>query len=232
MRITSRLIDSLYTEAMLLADEARSYFDDAGRDERADARAVRAGRLRLRIAQGDDPDHAHRRLAADPARDRIAARSRCAKAAAPNAGSAMPRTAIRRWSTSLPEAAQRLISASADLYARVKRIDEGSLETRRAAKPGARVDGPARTRARAAARRSRRAQPRFRRGILLGQQIDKLGGGANPVDRRRCPGPIPRCPARPWLAPIRRSRTSSLSRSPCRRGCPGSSPASTIEARR
>ena len=34
-RITSRLIDSLYTEAMLLADEARSYFDDAGRDDRA-----------------------------------------------------------------------------------------------------------------------------------------------------------------------------------------------------
>src|SRR5215208_5031646 len=35
VRITSRLIDSLYTEAMLLADEARSYFDDIGRDERA-----------------------------------------------------------------------------------------------------------------------------------------------------------------------------------------------------
>src|SRR5438067_5639706 len=35
VRITSRLIDSLYTEAMLLADEARSYFDDAGRDERS-----------------------------------------------------------------------------------------------------------------------------------------------------------------------------------------------------
>ena len=35
VRITSRLIDSLYTEAMLLADEARAYFDDAGRDERA-----------------------------------------------------------------------------------------------------------------------------------------------------------------------------------------------------
>ena len=38
-RITSRLIDSLYTEAMLLADEARSYFDDAARDERVDARS-------------------------------------------------------------------------------------------------------------------------------------------------------------------------------------------------
>ena len=35
VRITSRLIDSLYTEAMLLADEARAYFDDAGRDERS-----------------------------------------------------------------------------------------------------------------------------------------------------------------------------------------------------
>ena len=35
VRITSRLIDSLYTEAMLLADEARSYFADVGRNERA-----------------------------------------------------------------------------------------------------------------------------------------------------------------------------------------------------
>src|SRR5215212_4342841 len=35
VRITSRLIDSLYTEAMLLADEARSYFDQAGREERS-----------------------------------------------------------------------------------------------------------------------------------------------------------------------------------------------------
>lgn len=29
-----RLIDSLYVESMLLADEARGYFDDAGRDDR------------------------------------------------------------------------------------------------------------------------------------------------------------------------------------------------------
>jgi regulator of CtrA degradation len=35
VRITPRLIDSFYTEAMLLADEARSYFDDAGRGDRA-----------------------------------------------------------------------------------------------------------------------------------------------------------------------------------------------------
>ncbi|HEX8301770.1 DUF1465 family protein [Sphingomonas sp.] len=33
-RIHRKLIDSLYVEAMLLADEARSYFDQIGRDER------------------------------------------------------------------------------------------------------------------------------------------------------------------------------------------------------
>ncbi len=33
-RLSGRLVDSLYTEAMLLADEARSYFDRNGRIER------------------------------------------------------------------------------------------------------------------------------------------------------------------------------------------------------
>jgi regulator of CtrA degradation len=33
-RIHRRLVDSLYVEAMLLADEARAYFDEAGREER------------------------------------------------------------------------------------------------------------------------------------------------------------------------------------------------------
>ena len=33
-RLQRRLIDSLYTESMVLADEARSYFDEAGRAER------------------------------------------------------------------------------------------------------------------------------------------------------------------------------------------------------
>ena len=33
-RMHRRLIDSLYVESMLLADEARGYFDELGRDER------------------------------------------------------------------------------------------------------------------------------------------------------------------------------------------------------
>ena len=32
--LAKRLIDGLYTEAMLLADEVRAYFDDVGRDAR------------------------------------------------------------------------------------------------------------------------------------------------------------------------------------------------------
>ena len=127
VRITSRLIDSLYTEAMLLADEARSYFDDVGREERAllepfarvgfaceslkvttrimhivawllTQRAIESGEIPLR--EGRRPE---RRLG--------------------HAQDSDP-TVIDQ----LPEAARRLINASADLYARVKRIDEGSFE--------------------------------------------------------------------------------------------------------
>jgi regulator of CtrA degradation len=127
VRITSRLIDSLYTEAMLLADEARSYFDDAGRDERQTLepfarvgfaceslkvttrimhivawlltqRAIESGEIPL--VEGRRPE---RRLGhaqdSDPA-----------------------------VVNQLPASAQRLINSSADLYARIKRIDEGSLE--------------------------------------------------------------------------------------------------------
>ena len=128
VRITSRLIDSLYTEAMLLADEARSYFDDIGRDERASLepfarvgfaceslkvttrimhivawlltqRAIESGEIPLR--EGRRPE---RRLG--------------------HAQDSDPMVVGQ-----LPEAAQKLITSSSDLYARVKRIDEGHMET-------------------------------------------------------------------------------------------------------
>ena len=128
VRITSRLIDSLYTEAMLLADEARSYFDDAGRDDRATLepfarvgfaceslkvttrimhivawlltqRAIESGEIPTR--EGRRPE---RRLGHAQATDQAVV-------------------------VQLPESAQRLINASADLYARVQRLDEGTLET-------------------------------------------------------------------------------------------------------
>lgn len=126
-RITSRLIDSLYTEAMLLADEARSYFDEAGRDERASLEPfLRVGfaceslKVTTRIMHivawlltqraiesGEIPGHEGRR----PER-RLG-----------NAQESDP-TVVQ----TLPRAAQRLVNSSSDLYARVKRLDEGGLE--------------------------------------------------------------------------------------------------------
>ena len=124
-RITSRLIDSLYTEAMLLADEARSYFDDIGRDDRAGLepfarvgfaceslkvttrimhivawlltqRAIESGEIPLR--EGRRPE---RRLGHAQDSDEAVI-------------------------VQLPRSRPALINASADLYARVKRHRRGA----------------------------------------------------------------------------------------------------------
>lgn len=121
-RIHRKLIDSLYTESMLLADEARAYFDEVGRDDRdlLDAmsrvvfsceslkvttrlmhviawlltqRAVDAGEIPARDAL--DPS---RRLGEAPVTDDTAF-------------------------DSMPMTAQGLIAASMDLYRRVQRLD-------------------------------------------------------------------------------------------------------------
>ena len=127
VRITSRLIDSLYTEAMLLADEARSYFDDIGRNDRAllepFARvgfACESLKVTTRIMHivawlltqraiesGEIPAIAGRR----PER-RLG-----------NAQDTDPAVLSQ-----LPESAQRLINTSADLYARIRRIDDGTMD--------------------------------------------------------------------------------------------------------
>ena len=133
-RITSRLIDSLYTEAMLLADEARSYFDDAGRGDRITLEPfVRVGfaceslKVTTRIMHivawlltqrpietGEIPCHEGRR----PER-RLG-----------HAGDSDPELVAK-----LPTAAQRLIEASSELYARIKRIDEGVMTEEPIASP-------------------------------------------------------------------------------------------------
>jgi regulator of CtrA degradation len=126
-RLHRRLIDSLYTESMLLADEARGYFDQVGREEREtlDAmervmfsceslkvttrlmhviawlltqRAVDAGELPARDAL--DPS---RRLGTAPETDEAAY-------------------------AAMPLAAQHLISASIDLHRRVERLDSSQGE--------------------------------------------------------------------------------------------------------
>ena len=125
-RITPRLIDALYTEAMLLADEARSYFDEAGRDERLTldpfARvgfACESLKVTTRVMHivawlltqravetGEIPGHEGRR-----------AERRLGHANASDESIV----------ALLPPAAKRLIATSSDLYARVQRIDEHQL---------------------------------------------------------------------------------------------------------
>jgi regulator of CtrA degradation len=134
VRITARLVDSLYTEAMLLADEARSYFDDAGREERSMLDPfLRVGfaceslKVTTRIMHivawlltqraietGEIPDKDGRR----PER-RLG-----------HAQESEPEVVAK-----MPAAAQRLINTSSDLYARVKRLDEGGFVDEPAASP-------------------------------------------------------------------------------------------------
>ncbi len=134
VRITPRLVDSFYTEAMLLADEARSYFDNSGREERSSLdpflrvnfaceslkvttrimhivawlltqRAIDSGEIGYR--EGRRPE---RRLG--HAQDSDPTVVAC-----------------------LPEAARRLVTASCDLYGRVKRLDEGNVADEPAVSP-------------------------------------------------------------------------------------------------
>ncbi len=133
-RITPRLIDSLYTEAMLLADEARAYFDEAGRDERQSLepfarvgfacespkvttrimhivawlltqRAVESGEIHA--ADGRRPE---RRLGHATDSDPLVIGQ-------------------------LPPTAQRLVTSSTDLYARVARLDQGEIDAEPAQSP-------------------------------------------------------------------------------------------------
>ena len=133
-RITPRLVESLYTEAMLLADEARTYFDAEGRRERdgldpfvrvgfaceslkvttrlmhiiawlLTQRAVEAGEISP--STGRRPE---RRLGHAGASDDAVVKQ-------------------------LPPAARALIASSVDLYERVRRLDEEQVSDQPIASP-------------------------------------------------------------------------------------------------
>ena len=128
VRITSRLIDSLYTEAMLLADEARAYFDDAGRDERAMLEpfarvgfACESLKVTTRIMHIVAWLLTQRAIESGEIAGREGRRPERRLGHAQDSDPTVVDT--------LPPAARRLINSSADLYARVRRLDEGGLET-------------------------------------------------------------------------------------------------------
>ena len=133
-RITPRLVDAFYTEAMLLADEARSYFDAAGRDDRGALEpfarvgfACESLKVTTRIMHIVAWLLTQRAIESGeiPVRDGRRPERRLG-----NAQDSDPAVVSQ-----LPESAQKLIGASADLYARVKRLDEGTLAEEPAQSP-------------------------------------------------------------------------------------------------
>ena len=125
-RITPRLVDALYTEAMVLADEARAYFDDVGKGERLMLEpfarvgfACESLKVTTRIMhivawlltqRAIETGELHRVEGRRPER---------------RLGHAT--TSEQAVLEQMPPAAQRLIMASSDLYARIERLDQGQL---------------------------------------------------------------------------------------------------------
>jgi regulator of CtrA degradation len=126
-RITPRLIESLYTEAMLLADEARTYFDDAGREERGTLDPfVRVGfaceslKVTTRIMHIVAWLLTQRAVESGEIQPSSQRRPERRLGHAADSDLAVVEQ--------LPPAAQRLVNASSDLYARVQRLDNDGFE--------------------------------------------------------------------------------------------------------
>ena len=127
-RITSRLIDSLYTEAMLLADEARSYFDDAGREERSTLEPfARVGFACESLKVTTRIMHIVAWLLTQRAIESGEIPGREGRRPERRLGHAQETDPI--VVATLPPSAQKLINSSAELYALVKRLDEGGVES-------------------------------------------------------------------------------------------------------
>ena len=123
--LTPRLIDSLYSEAMLLADEARAYFDKHGRDERmALDPLVRVGFSCESLKVTTRLMHIIAWLLAQRA---VAAGEMTAEQArTPERQLGEAVESDEEVLEKLPESAVKLIRASRDLYERVRRIEDGS----------------------------------------------------------------------------------------------------------
>ena len=119
-RMTPKLVDSLYMEAMLLADEARAYFDEAGRGERDTLEPfARVGFACESLKVTTRIMHIVAWLLTQRAVEtgEIAARD-----------GRRPERRLGHANDSDPAViAQRLVTSSADLYSRVSRLDEGQL---------------------------------------------------------------------------------------------------------
>ena len=121
-RMTPRLIDSLYVEAMVLADEARAYFDRNGRDDRMGLEPI------VRVGFSCESLKVTTRLMhiiawlltqrAVEAGELTEAQARGPARRLGDAAESDPDILDQ-----LPEGALQLIRSSRDLYARVRRLE-------------------------------------------------------------------------------------------------------------
>ena len=126
-RITPRLIDSLYTEAMLLADEARAYFDETGRDERLALEPfARVGFACESLKVTTRIMHIVAWLLTQRAIESGEIGVQAGRRPERRLGHATDSDPLVIGQ--LPPVAQRLVTASADLYARVARLDQGEID--------------------------------------------------------------------------------------------------------
>ncbi len=126
--ISRRLVDSLYVEAMLLADEARGYFDAAGRADRDVLPPVlRVGfsceslRVTTRLMHVIAWLLVRRALASGEISEDQASAPERKLGHVPESDPAAVEA--------LPRPAQQIIAATEDLYARVLRLDSGIRRT-------------------------------------------------------------------------------------------------------
>lgn len=125
-RMTPKLIDSLYVEAMLLADEARAYFDRDGRGDRmALDPIVRVGFSCESLKVTTRLMHVIAWLLTQRAVESGELTAAQARRPARRLGEAVE--SDDGVVAQLPEPAARLVQGSLDLYARVKRLDDGSF---------------------------------------------------------------------------------------------------------
>jgi regulator of CtrA degradation len=124
LALNRKLIDSLYVEAMVLADEARSYFDANGRAERDALPAMQ------RVGFSCESLRVTTRLMHVIAwlltqRAVFAGEIGAEQAIAPERRLGRAQSNDPEIVPSLPETARQIIAATSDLYARVARLDVG-----------------------------------------------------------------------------------------------------------
>ena len=126
-QLTPRLVDSLYTEAMLLADEARAYFDRHGRDDRETLEPLlRVGFSCESLKVTTRLMHVVAWLLTQRAVDAGEISRVQARKPGRRLGDAPESDAILL--AKLPPAAQTLVESSRDLYARVQRLDSSGAD--------------------------------------------------------------------------------------------------------